>query len=65
MGGLVSESEGRIPLPGEVVLLEPTGLRMEVVSSTDRKVERVRVFPPAGEKQGIGNRDQGAEDKHE
>ena len=48
VGGLVSEIEGRIPLPGEVVLLEPTGLRMEVVSSTDRKVERVRVFPPEG-----------------
>jgi putative hemolysin len=47
VGGLVSEIEGRIPLPGEVVLLEPAGLRMEVVSSTDRKVERIRVFPPA------------------
>jgi putative hemolysin len=46
VGGLVSEIEGRIPLPGEVVLLESAGLRMEVVSSTDRRVERVRVFPP-------------------
>jgi putative hemolysin len=48
VGGLVSEIEGRIPLPGEVVLLKSTGLRMEVVSSTDRRVERVRVFPPTG-----------------
>ncbi len=48
VGGLVSEIEGRIPLPGEIVLLEPAGLRMEVLSSTDRRVERVRVFPPAG-----------------
>ncbi len=48
VGGLVSEIEGRIPLPGEVVLLESAGLRMEVLSSTDRRVERVRVFPPAG-----------------
>ena len=47
VGGLVSEIEGRIPLPGEVVLLPATGLRMEVVSSTDRRVERVRVYPPA------------------
>jgi CBS domain containing-hemolysin-like protein len=47
LGGLVSEAEGRIPLPGEVVLLEPAGLRMEVVASTDRRVERLRVFPPA------------------
>jgi CBS domain containing-hemolysin-like protein len=46
LGGLVSEIEGRIPLPGEVVLLEPMGLRVEVVASTDRRVERLRVFPP-------------------
>jgi putative hemolysin len=49
LGGLVSEIEGRIPLAGEVVLLEPIGLRMEIVASTDRRVERLRVFPPAGE----------------
>jgi CBS domain containing-hemolysin-like protein len=46
VGGLVSEIEGRIPLAGEVVVLEPAGLRMEVLNSTDRRVERVRVFPP-------------------
>jgi len=39
-----------------VVLLED-GLRIEVVASTDRRVERVRVFPPAGKVQGIGTRD--------
>jgi CBS domain containing-hemolysin-like protein len=47
LGGLVSEIEGRIPLAGEVVLLESAGLRMEIVASTDRRVERLRVFPPA------------------
>ena len=46
LGGLVSEIEGRIPLAGEVVVLEEAGLRMEVVASTDRRVERLRVFPP-------------------
>ena len=46
LGGLVSEIEGRIPLAGEVVLLEPFGLRMEVVVSTDRRIDRLRVFPP-------------------
>jgi len=46
VGGLVSEIEGRIPLAGEVVELKPAGLRMEVVASTDRRLERVRVFPP-------------------
>jgi CBS domain containing-hemolysin-like protein len=46
LGGLVSETEGRIPLPGEVVLLESAGLRIEVVASTDRLVERLRIFPP-------------------
>jgi CBS domain containing-hemolysin-like protein len=48
IGGLVSEVEGRIPLAGEVVLLEHAALRIEIVASTDRKVERLRVFPPAG-----------------
>ena len=41
LGGLVSEIAGHIPLPGEVV--EEDGLRLEVLASTDRKVERVRV----------------------
>ncbi len=51
LGGLVSEIEGRIPMPGEVVLLEHAGLRMEVVESTDRRVERLRVFPPLASEQ--------------
>jgi CBS domain containing-hemolysin-like protein len=46
IGGLVSEVEGRIPHAGEVALLEPIGLRVEVVAATDRLVERVRIFPP-------------------
>jgi putative hemolysin len=58
VGGLVSEIEGRIPLPGDVVMLESVGLRMEVVASTDRRVDRVRVFPPAAETQGSEIRDQ-------
>jgi putative hemolysin len=41
MAGLVSEIAGHIPLPGEVV--EGKLLRLEVLASTDRKVERVRV----------------------
>ena len=41
VGGLVSEIAGRIPLPGEVV--EAEGLRMEVLASTDRRIDRVRV----------------------
>ncbi|HTV08756.1 MAG TPA: hemolysin family protein [Candidatus Aquilonibacter sp.] len=42
VGGLVSEIAGHIPLPGEVVESGP--LRLEVLESTDRKVERVRVM---------------------
>jgi CBS domain containing-hemolysin-like protein len=49
MGGLVSEIEGRIPLAGEVILLEPAGVRVEIIASTDRRVDRVRVFPPPRE----------------
>ncbi len=41
LGGLVSEIAGHIPLPGEVV--EEEGLRMEVLASTDRRIDRVRV----------------------
>ena len=41
LGGLVSEIAGHIPLPGEVV--EEDGLRLEVVASTDRRIDRVRV----------------------
>jgi len=51
VGGLVSEMAGHIPLPGEVV--EDGPLRLEVIASTDRRVERVRVglmgFPAGGE----------------
>lgn len=41
IAGLVSELAGRIPVKGETV--EDEGLRFEVIESTDRKVERVRV----------------------
>ena len=41
VGGLVSEIAGHIPLPGEVV--EEDGLRLEVLSSTDRRIDRIRV----------------------
>jgi putative hemolysin len=41
VGGLVSEIAGHIPQPGEVV--EGKLLRFEVLESSDRKVERVRV----------------------
>jgi CBS domain containing-hemolysin-like protein len=38
---LVSEIAGHIPLPGEVV--EEDGLRLEVLASTDRRIDRIRV----------------------
>jgi CBS domain containing-hemolysin-like protein len=41
IAGLVSELAGRIPRKGEVV--QEDGLRFEILESTDRKVERVRV----------------------
>lgn len=46
IAGLVSELAGRIPRVGEVV--EEDGLRFEVLESTDRRVERVRIT--AGQK---------------
>jgi CBS domain containing-hemolysin-like protein len=41
IAGLVSELAGRIPKRGEVI--EEEGLKFEVLDSTDRKVERVRI----------------------
>jgi CBS domain containing-hemolysin-like protein len=41
VGGLVSETAGRIPQSGEVV--EGYGLRFEILASTDRKVNRLRL----------------------
>ena len=41
VAGLVSEIAGRIPSPGEVV--EYQGLRFEVLASTDRRIERLRI----------------------
>jgi CBS domain containing-hemolysin-like protein len=46
VGGLVSEIAGHIPLPGEVV--EEDGLRMEVLASTDRRIDRIRVSLASG-----------------
>jgi CBS domain containing-hemolysin-like protein len=41
VAGLVSEIAGHIPLKGETV--NDGGLRFEVLESTDRRVERVRI----------------------
>jgi len=53
IGGLVSEIAGRIPQRGEVVADDK--LRFEVLESTDRKVDRVRLSPaqPSSEPQQI------------
>ena len=41
VAGLVSETAGRIPAAGEIV--EENGLRFEILASTDRRIERMRV----------------------
>jgi putative hemolysin len=41
VAGLVSEEAGRIPQSGEVI--ECYGLRFEILASTDRRIERLRV----------------------
>jgi putative hemolysin len=53
IGGLVSEIAGRIPQPGEVIADDK--LRFEVLESTDRKIDRVRVTPaqPSSEPQQL------------
>jgi CBS domain containing-hemolysin-like protein len=47
VGGLVTEFAGHIPAAGEVVEIE--GLRFEVLQSTQRRVERVRISLAAPE----------------
>jgi len=51
VAGLVSELAGRIPQPGEVV--EDDGLRYEVLQSTDRKIERLRISQAVPEQSKI------------
>ena len=46
VGGLVSAVAGRIPQPGEIV--EEDGLRFEILESTQRKIEKVRVSRTRG-----------------
>jgi putative hemolysin len=41
IAGLVSETAGRIPQAGEVI--EVYGLRFEILASTDRRIDRLRV----------------------
>jgi putative hemolysin len=48
---LVTEIAGHIPLAGEVV--EEDGLRFEVLDSTSRRVERVRVINKISEPRTI------------
>jgi CBS domain containing-hemolysin-like protein len=43
VAGLVSEAAGHIPHKGEVI--EDHGLRFEVLDSTERRVERLRITP--------------------
>ncbi len=45
VGGLVSEWHGSVPKPGEVI--EQQGLRIEVLSSDDYRVDRVRISSAA------------------
>jgi CBS domain containing-hemolysin-like protein len=43
VAGLVSEIAGRIPQPGEVIEDLDQGLRFEVLQSTSRRIERLRI----------------------
>lgn len=47
LGGLITEEAGHIPAAGEVVQLP--GLRLEVLASTGRRVDRIRVYPLAAD----------------
>jgi putative hemolysin len=53
VAGLVSEVAGRIPAPGEVIKDE--GLRYEILQSTDRRVERLRISAEESEESAEPN----------
>ena len=59
LGGLVSEIAGHIPPPGEVV--EQDGLRLQVLASTDRRIDRVRVSLVAPSKETARHEDHAAQ----
>jgi CBS domain containing-hemolysin-like protein len=50
LGGLVFLLAGRIPAPGECVV-HPSGWRLEAVDSDPRRILRVRLHAPDGERQ--------------
>jgi CBS domain containing-hemolysin-like protein len=50
IAGLVSEAAGRIPQAGEVI--EHYGVRFEILASTDRRIERLRISRIAEEARG-------------
>jgi CBS domain containing-hemolysin-like protein len=58
VSGLITEVAGHIPSAGEIV--EQERLRFEVLESTNRRVERVRVslIPAAESKPAQSNRNQ-------
>lgn len=60
LGGLASEIEGRIPVAGEEIRLEPAGLRLEVMAATDHRVERLRVYPPSVTRSDLGRESRGS-----
>jgi CBS domain containing-hemolysin-like protein len=51
IGGLTAVLAGRVPEPGECVD-HPSGWRIEVIDSDERRVNRVRLHPPKAEPEG-------------
>ena len=46
LAGLVIERLGRIPVPGETLVEEESGIRLEVLESSPRRVAKVRLSRP-------------------
>lgn len=47
LGGLAFILAGRVPEPGEILLHEESGWKLEIVASDGRRVTRLRLHPPA------------------
>ena len=43
LGGLVFSLAGRVPMRGEVVIHEPSGVEFEVIDADPRRIRRLRI----------------------
>lgn len=53
LGGLSFVIAGHVPQEGEIVMHEPSGWRLEIISADPRRVKRLRLHPPQKAKEPV------------